>query len=135
MLRVKGPKFTEHPIGTGCDTGIASQVIEFAACDDGLDREGWMRPQASSELMLLECSVDEEGVDHHGLDEGLEVICVAMFRIVEEGNSRCKTKGSALMNASDLFSRVGLIFWGGQKRRGGACRTTPSRFLPTQSCI
>ena len=37
-----------------------------------------MRPQASSELMLLECSVDEEGVDHHGLDEGLEAICVAM---------------------------------------------------------
>ncbi len=65
-----------------------------------------MRPQASSELMLLECSVDEEGVDHHGLDEGLEAICVAMFRIVEEGNPRCKTKGSAIACSDCAMERA-----------------------------
>ena len=73
-----------------------------------------MRPQASSELMLLECSVDEEGVDHHGLDEGLEAICVAMFGIVEEGNPRCKTKGSAIACSDRAKERAienGMAEW------------------------
>jgi hypothetical protein len=65
-----------------------------------------MRPQASSELMLLECSVDEEGVDHHGLDEGLEAICVAMFRIVEEGNPRCKAKKSTVACSDCAMERA-----------------------------
>ena len=73
-----------------------------------------MRPRASSKLMLLECSIDEEGVDHHGLDEGLEAICVGMFRIVEEWNARCKTEGSAIACSDRAKERAienGMAEW------------------------